>query len=103
MFFFVVYLSGSAGANKFWLCWKVMVQRSSGVFPAVFVIHSCQVPCSWEQILHWASRDIAGCTDRLIKMVCDIKLWDILKAIKIKERPVCEINSVSADIISKLL
>ena len=100
MFFFILYLSSSAGANKFWLCWKVIVQRSSGVFPAVFVIHSGQVPCSWEQILHWASRDIAGCTDRLIKMIRDIKPWDILKAINIKDRTVCEINSVSADIIS---
>lgn len=61
----VLYLGASAGANKLWLCRQVIIQRSPGVFSAVFLIHTCQVPCSWEQILHWASRDITGCMDRL--------------------------------------
>lgn len=68
---FIKYLGGCAGMNYFWLCWQVVIQRSSGIFPAVFVIHSCQVPRPREQILHWASRDIAGCTDRLKKMISD--------------------------------
>lgn len=62
-YLFLLYLCGTAWANPFWFCWQVIIQRSAGIFPAVFVIHSRQVPCTWEQILNRALWDIVGCME----------------------------------------
>lgn len=65
---FFPYLSSCTGATSFWFWWQVIIQRSASVLPAVFVIHSSQVPRPREQILHWALRDVAGCVNRTQKM-----------------------------------
>lgn len=69
------YLGGGVGVNKSGLYWQVVVQRSSGILPAELVIYPCHVPCSWEQILHWALRDVAGCTERWRKHENDNRQW----------------------------
>lgn len=58
----VSYLHGcGVGVNELWLRWQLAVARSPGVLSAVLLVHSGQVPRSWEQVIGGAPGAVVGC------------------------------------------
>ncbi len=62
---------------------SVIVRRASGVLPAMLLVHSSEVPCSWEEFVYRALRDVVCCGNvRNITTSSGSKIWMETKSLR---------------------